>query len=744
LGSDNWWDRAKKVREGGSSVAYDPDDPLPDFPADEPWEDEPEDELPWWSAERSAPVATRTGYLDDMWANHGFRYQPGATSVGARADALVTAHKMVKTFVDTFATGDVAYRVTFDPRVQTAGTDLQNKKVVISPAPALDPTLDSVGAGHVLTAMATHEASHVRYGRATAGAVTKEFGRENEAAHRLSNILDDVRIEARFVKDYPGYTDVFKPAIDYVAKAHLDKDADGEPILAKPSLANPIGLVVTAVRYPDWGDWTGVEDERDWWIGWKDRWASEDRPGKHVEAVREGLARLALMSEKPDEPEPGKGEPGGPGDEPGPGQPGQAQSGQDETKGMADGQGSGDDPEDEDGEAGGADEDDDEDEDDGYDPDSQDGQPTGGERSMGSEPSEEDDEDGPDYDPQGDYGYAPGVTDGKPGVSDDPNAEGGGGTIDGSELPDCPADGIKEAAIRNGVKEYNIDGREAQEIVEDSATLVEVERGPYGKIKVDIRPARSLKPRVTVARTPVSGSATSAIRAAFMRSRTGSTGKDEGQKRGRLDSGSLHRVAFNDPRLFHRRHAPDPGRYLIWMLVDQSGSMSGRPTDEVIGTSKAIASAIRHMPSLRSEVFGWTSAQARGMSRGANAGVYSVWKSGENIDTIDDLRRINQGGTPDLEALAWAGQAIRRQVLPNEKPVIIMMSDGYGYGAQYMGEQVEKLRKAGVEVLGVAIGNIARSTMEQTYGPKKVVHWEGSITATAGPLARMLGKMVQT
>lgn len=238
----------------------------------------------------------RNAFVTALWEKHGFEDvgAVGASDRGAAiARALVIAHKMCQNYVDTFSTDDARYRVTFDPSYSTAGTDLVGKVIAISPSPVYDEKVTAVEAGLVLTAMATHEVSHVRYGRSTAAAVRRVFGNKR-APNWLSNLLDDVRIERRFADDYPGYRDVFRPMLDYIARS--GKPGDKPPL----RMSNLLAVAARAVRYAPYEDWSTPQlvAERDWWQAWADKWSKEDSPRRHVEAVREGLKHIVVTQEK--------------------------------------------------------------------------------------------------------------------------------------------------------------------------------------------------------------------------------------------------------------------------------------------------------------------------------------------------------------------------------------------------------------------------------------------------------------
>jgi hypothetical protein len=690
-------------------------------------------------------------YLDDLWSRRGFNFKPTTfyndsidSAIEKRAEAIVTAHGMVRSFVRTFASADEPYEVVFDTAVAVAATSYNRKMVKISPAPCLDPKIDSTTAGRVLTAIAVHEASHVRYDKGHDHAVKAAFG-ENPLAFALSNLVEDPTIERLFVEEYPGYRGIFEPAIKYVADALL------KPVKAD---ANPVDIAIAASRYDAFVQWPkdgSLNGERKWWGDWIARSIVDPSTEAHVQAVKEGLEHIgeqqAEREKAKQEAQSGQGQ-------------GQGEQGeQGEGDGQGEGQGSGS------------------------------GQPSGS--SGQGKPSEdqkgtEGDSDG---DAEGDEGSAgkagsgfsasgSGTGSGSQGYEDAVPTEMTDQSITGNRQPQTSQDAqprtglegskladagacldaaVVKAAVRNGVKEKEIDGARAEQIVREAE---HVQTMPSG-MRVEHRPVRTIVPNRKYGpkpSAPRSGSAAARIRAALLASRSGSTGIEDRQARGRVDNGSVWRVAQNDNRIFARRIAADPGRYLVWLLVDRSGSMQDAPTHQCISTAKAMAEAFRYVDSMRFEIFGWTNAQQKRHAeaevrsksqanynatvlRGIHAGAYRAWGTGEPITAIDDLYLIVEGGTPDSPIMEWAGQAIQKAAKPGEQPVIVVMSDGNGYG-NLMRDEVAKARKAGVRVISVAIGeDLSRYDQKETYG-RDYITWQGSIEKTAAPLARLLGRMV--
>lgn len=645
-----------------------------------------------------------TDYLSGMWSSSFSRHD---------SQAAVVAHGMVQTFVNAFAR-DGRYLVTFDPRVSTAGTDMDTRRVVITPAPILDQSIDAEQAGLILTGLAVHEISHSRYGKATAAAVARAFPR-NGLADQLSNILDDVRIEARFAADYPGYAGVFAPTLDYVGRGMVAKNG-GRPIeLAAGDYAN---IASAAIRYSEYTDWFGLEAERDWWQAWAGRWSREDSPRRHVEAIREALrhvvaARQSAKAERADEqPEQAAADES---QEPAPAEADEAGTNEDMDAG-------------EDQESGASDGDADDDE-------KIDADAAGTDSGASLDDADEATDEGEDADDEL----------GEMSDSDLNEASRESSPRSDIDMPACAgSEAVESAAEDGGVDPYAIESaaEAAQEAVESAR---DGEDDGHGN-QVDV--ARSLRGLIhgrishrTSTRIQASEAAARYVRDAILRSRSGHTGTSRYQKRGQLDNRGLHRIAANDARLFSKRHAPDPGRYLVWFLIDCSSSMSGAPIVQAAQVAEAVAAASRSTPNTRVEVWGWSDAFRPNRW---GAGAARVWSDGQPVSDVRKVADLPMGGTPDTEIICWAARAITREARGSEQPVLIVGSDGAGNGGNVATQRaVEEARSLGVEVRSVALGHAVTEEVQlQMYGRGGYVAWQGSVLETAKPLARMIAAMV--
>lgn len=641
----DWWSSTSAADDGDFDLEGDAPSSswLDDFDFAE-YESEPEDRI------------------GDMWSRYSARGRGDSPDL-----RIVDAQKVVQGFVDTFATGDKHYTVVFDESVQTAGTDFRARKVIVSHKPLFDRTLTAEQANVILTAMAVHESSHVRYGRETAKAIETH---PDPRAKRISNILDDVRIERRFCADYPGYADVFAPAIDYVANA----TTHGTPL--DPSTLKGVNRVSAAVRYAGHVAWTPeTVAERDWWLAWAERGSADDRVKTHLAAIDEALARLdAEPVEEQDEPE------DGPSKTPGGSQPTQS----------------------------------------------------GGKQSSSDTQQDKDEQDESASDASEDEDEESATSGGtQPSTSSGASDEG-----DGPAFPECYADAIADAAEGNGIERaaQDIDAITAQEMVEAGKALTAPDPVDGSRGEVYTAPGGIARSRRAV---ETNRSAVASIRRAFARSRTGHYGIERGLRSGRIDNKSLVRIASDDARLFARRISASEGKYRIWLMVDVSGSMDGTPILQASAVAAALASAVRFLPNVELDVWGWSS----GFRSMGTWGAVRVYQNGGNLANIGYLPNVPQGGTPDAQVLRWAGKAIRNGLAKDVTPVILFATDGAG---SLQGDQtglVESLRKGGVEVYAVAIGYLTDAVLTKLYGEGHYISWQGSIGRTAKPLGDLVARI---
>lgn len=664
MGKQDWWSSRSAVDDGARG------DSLDDAIWNSRDDDDDDDDTGSWLddfsfsdyAEQSTGSAVST-----IWGRYG-RYVDQSDNAAKLAAAL----RLVQGFVDTFATGDKPYRVSFDESVGTAGTDFVGRTIAISHKPLFDPTLTQDEAHTVMTAMAAHEASHVRYGRSTARAVATAFPGD-ALADRLSNILDDYRIERRYARDFPGYEGIFAPALAYVAKSSLGENVPNGSTFRGGNLA------VAGTRYPQFIDWTGVEGERDWWSAWATTFSANDTPKLHVEGVGAALDHLKDIA-KQDRKERERKQAAKQGDPTGEGEGVPSKkSGASQSDGQSASQS--------------------ESQSESQDESQSDGQSESQSESQSASQSESQDE----------------ITD------------------EGPTLAQCWSDGVGNAA--HGQTD-RLGSGQAQDLANQGEHLTSPDaNGQRGLVYWGPRGLHLSRRGLD---SPIGAAA---IKAAFLRARTGHFARERYQRAGRVDNCSLTRVVGSDQRIFAKRHAPSEQRYRVWLLVDCSGSMSGRPIDEAASVAQALVASTRSVPTVSLDVWGWTSG-GNGTSGGVGAfQAVRVWTEGRDLADIGFLKSFGGGSTPDKETVQWAAKAIVAQSRSDEKPLIIIASDGQGSLRGDDGKAtIAAIRKSGVAVVSVAIGRVRDDHFTNIYGQHGFVPFRGSISAMARPLAQVIAR----
>jgi cobalamin biosynthesis protein CobT len=201
-----------------------------------------------------------------------------------------------------------------------------------------------------------------------------------------------------------------------------------------------------------------------------------------------------------------------------------------------------------------------------------------------------------------------------------------------------------------------------------------------------------------------------------------------GQRRGRINPGSLFRTAVGDDRVFRKRYETAAKNTAVTLLVDCSGSMSGERLALAAQAAYALSSTLERLK-IKNEVLGFTTEcckeMALAISRESNAydfysrssSIYMpLFKGFDERLTIDaKLRLAALTNKPmwlrenvDGESVQLAANRLRRQVA--ERHVLIVLSDGIpaceGTSAalsNHLKRVVSELPSQGVEVVGIGI-----------------------------------------
>lgn len=165
-------------------------------------------------------------------------------------------------------------------------------------------------------------------------------------------------------------------------------------------------------------------------------------------------------------------------------------------------------------------------------------------------------------------------------------------------------------------------------------------------------------------------------------------------RRGRLDTGQLHRLAVSDPRLFRVKAERTGVDTAVHILLDCSGSMVRR-IRLACCSCYAVASALE-VSKINVAVTAFPSSQ---LPNGSYSTVAPVITHGQKVQTNMDL--VPAGGTPMGEALWW----VMQNMLPlsEKRKLILIVTDGEPDSIECAHQAIEQGGKAGFEIYGIGI-----------------------------------------
>jgi cobalamin biosynthesis protein CobT len=167
-------------------------------------------------------------------------------------------------------------------------------------------------------------------------------------------------------------------------------------------------------------------------------------------------------------------------------------------------------------------------------------------------------------------------------------------------------------------------------------------------------------------------------------------------RRGRLDTGQLHRLAVSDPRLFRTKAERTGIDTAVHILLDCSGSMVRR-IRLACCSCYAVASALE-ASKINVAVTAFPSSQ---LPNGSYSTVAPVIMHGQKVHANLDL--VPAGGTPMGEALWW----VMQDMLPlNERrKLILVVTDGEPDSLECATQAIEQGGRAGFEIYGIGIAS---------------------------------------
>lgn len=280
------------------------------------------------------------------------------------------------------------------------------------------------------------------------------------------------------------------------------------------------------------------------------------------------------------------------------------------------------------------------------------------------------------------------------------------------------------------------------------------------------------------------------VQNAFARSRLSHRGWTPRQAEGRVDGRNVWR---NDARgatdIFRERHSPSTTKVNVWLLVDVSGSMAGK--DYVRG-ARAMVPNPAFDPAREGNVGYYTQALVpdslgKRVNRAQDCAAtlvaafsristvtlrvwsHSAYNSESGRGLKVHMRRWAEPGMPptamyglagaagsgnaDGFALKWFGDRALKAARPDERTVIVVISDGepteYDHSAtntnliEFSANVSADLRSRGATVLSISIAGDPKGDSARMYGAENIVPFTGDWEKLGRELGTLFGQALK-
>jgi cobaltochelatase CobT len=191
-----------------------------------------------------------------------------------------------------------------------------------------------------------------------------------------------------------------------------------------------------------------------------------------------------------------------------------------------------------------------------------------------------------------------------------------------------------------------------------------------------------------------------------------------GKKKGKLHNGSLHRLVsgsdVSSEKVFRQRVVSDTTDTALCLLVDCSGSMSGKKFDMACAGAGALSEALKPL-NIAHSIYGFTNTVTV-----EDPIIWLFSEFGERVTQPELLKRFEKvsGGlwqNSDGDAIAYATARLTQR--KEHRKVLLVLSDGSPSGRDHAGDveaytlqTVKQAEKMGIDVYGIGIddSNVTR------------------------------------
>ena len=186
---------------------------------------------------------------------------------------------------------------------------------------------------------------------------------------------------------------------------------------------------------------------------------------------------------------------------------------------------------------------------------------------------------------------------------------------------------------------------------------------------------------------------------------------------------------------------PSPTKVNVHLLIDGSGSMKGARACRAQDMAGTMLKAFERIPTVRVSV--WQH------NAGGQVNIYRLAEPGAPDKVSGMLDNIG-GGNADGFALQWVGDHALGKQRPDEKTLVIVISDGLpsvegqgarGYILDHSTLVANTLRRKGAHVMSVAIAG-DDAAHKHMYGEGNVVNFTGDWSQLGRDFATIFGKVL--
>ena len=217
------------------------------------------------------------------------------------------------------------------------------------------------------------------------------------------------------------------------------------------------------------------------------------------------------------------------------------------------------------------------------------------------------------------------------------------------------------------------------------------------------------------------------------------------RRRGRLYVGDLHKLWINDYAMFEKKGSPRETDYVFYLLMDGSGSMSGKKFNEALRACSLVEEALKGIAPVKIVMFDYNSEVVHRVIKDFN----EVNQSG-NYSWTFAQHQYAGGCNMDGYSIRVATKELEKR--HETRKVLITLSDGLPNGpAQYSGtrgendvsEAVTSARSAGLSLFNIYFAETTSERLEYLPGFKKMYNEKGIISCQPKEIGTELLRVIK-